>query len=325
MKKIHILLVLFACILAACTKDDAEQMNSEKAKSHINMKVHDFIMNNENFVGTRTSHSIDFSAGTFKTTWLPTSDFIEVYAIAEEEVAISHVPFEINSYSSEHPDDKSYSKFTGSGFGLINGYKYAAIYPRTESQDYPENIIVDFCEILKDITIKPNDLSHLSKLDYLYTKEAVSPNGNTCDMEFYHMSAIVAVKMIAINDITFDQINFYRTFAGMSGLPPTTQRPTLINNGYIVNLKKGTLTPNNKNLNHLNFKVEETSLKRGEIVTFYLVIPTKTEGTNGNYYWSGKLGFKLSNKGTELSEWYVQTTQKDYYAGNVYSEVYALK
>lgn len=325
MKKIHIFLVLFACILAACTKDDAEQMNSEKAKSHINMKVHDFIMNNENFVGTRTSHSIDFSAGTFKTIWLPTTDFIEVYAIEEggQINNISHVPFEITSYTGDN--DKSWSYFTGSGFGLINGYKYAAIYPRTTNQDDPANITVDFSEILKDITIKPNDLSHLSKLDYLYTKEASTPDDNKCTLEFYHMSAIVAVKMIAMKDITFDQINFYRTFTGMSGLPTTNQRPTVISNGYKVNLKTGTLAPNNTNTNNLNFKVEETSLKRGEMATFYLVIPTRAKGTDGNYYWSGRLGFKLSNKGTEMSEWYVQTTQKDYYAGNVYSEVYALK
>lgn len=323
MKKIHILLVLFACILAACTKDDAEQMNSEKAKSHINMKVHDFIMNNENFVGTRTSHIIDFSAGTFKTTWLPTSDFIEVYAIAEEEVAISHVPFEINSYSSEHPDDKSYSKFTGSGFGLINGYKYAAIYPRTESQDDPKNIIVDFSEILKDITIKPNDLSHLSKLDYLYTKEAVSPNGNTCDMEFYHMSAIVAVRMIAMNDITFNKINFYNTKQSekTSGTPSRTISTDITYSGYNVNLGNGTISSNsNKNL---VFNVEETTLKRGEFTTFYLVIPVIYDGTSSNGIWTGNLGFRLSN-GNDVVSGLNSQSVTGLQAGNVYSVVYVL-
>lgn len=319
MKKIHIFLVLFACILAACTKDDAEQMNSEKAKSHINMKVHDFIMNNENFVGTRTSHSIDFSAGTFKTIWLPTSDFIEVYAIEEEGKfdAISHVPFEITSYTGDN--DKSWSYFTGSGFGLVNGYKYGAIYPRTEKQNDPTNITVDFSEILEGITIKPNDLSHLSKLDYLYTKEAAIPDGNKCTLDFYHMSAIVAVRMIAMNDITFDQINFHKD---EDTKITSAKRAGAIYNGYNVNLGTGTLTATKTK--DLNFKVEETSLKRGEIVTFYLVIPTNNAGTDGKYYWSGRLGFKLSYNGTEMSAWNTQTTQKDYYAGNVYSEVYVL-
>lgn len=323
MKKIHILLVLFACILAACTKDDAEQMNSEKAKSHINMKVHDFIMNNENFVGTRTSHIIDFSAGTFKTIWLPTSDFIEVYAIEEEGKfnAISHVPFEITSYTGDN--DKSWSYFTGSGFGLVNGYKYGAIYPRTTAQNDPTNITVDFSEILKGITIKPNDLSHLSKLDYLYTKEAAIPDGNKCTLDFYHMSAIVAVRMIAMKDITFNKINFYNTKQSekTSGTPSRTISTDITYSGYNVNLGNGTISSNSNN--NLVFNVEETTLKRGEFTTFYLVIPVIYDGTSSNGNWTGNLGFRLSN-GNDVVSGLNSQSVTGLQAGNVYSVVYVL-
>lgn len=193
---------LFCLGLASCRDDFGRYggANGEKIK----VTVPDFKMG-EGFEGLQTRTSVDLSNKKYITTWTE-GDYIDVFALGAGKfegtaASNSHVKFQITDIAE---GNEAHARFLGDGYGLLEGYGYAAYYPYKGGSDYSSDA-VELSYDYSGTTITPDATNHIADFDYLVATPQI-PEDQTVTLDFNHVGTLVRLRVYCPNAGTYNRI-----------------------------------------------------------------------------------------------------------------------
>lgn len=192
---------LFCLGLASCSDDFGRYggANGEKIK----VTVPDFKMG-EGFEDLQTRTAVDLSNKQYITSWTE-GDYIDVFALSGQfegtAASSSHVKFEITDIAE---GNEAHARFQGDGYGLVEGYEYAAYYPYKTGNDYPSNA-VELSYDYSGTTITPDATDHIADFDYLVAKPQI-PENQKVTLNFEHVGTLVRLRVYCPNAGTYNKI-----------------------------------------------------------------------------------------------------------------------
>lgn len=187
--------------LSSCSDDFSRSVNADGDK--IKVTVPDFNMG-EGFEDIQTRTTVDLSNKQYITSWTE-GDYIDVFALGDGKfegtaASESHVKFEITNITE---GNEAHARFQGDGYGLLEGYGYAAYYPYKDS-DYQSDA-VELNYDYSGITITPDATDHISQFDYLVATTQI-PEKQTVTLGFEHVGTLVRLTVVCPNGGTYNKI-----------------------------------------------------------------------------------------------------------------------
>lgn len=253
------LFTLFLSALMSCTNEEVcSDRQISDCSEKIRVTVSDFNASEVDMPKTRTS--VDLSNGKYITSWTQ-GDCIDIYSLSADggfrdidTPSNSHVKFEITKVESY---DNAWARFAGNGYGLLDGYEYAAYYPYVSGNDYPS----DKVELNYDYsatTITPNSTEHIKDFDYLVSDVATPVGDHYVVMNFHHVGCLVRLRVICPEAGTYTSLQLGADDEVF------VKKATL-------NVADGTTTPV-ETTSTINIPITPTDVLTGGAITAYIML-----------------------------------------------------
>lgn len=255
--------IVVSTMFGSCTNCDIyTDKQTEEISKEVVVTIANFNNTEEDTLFTRTS--TDLSNGNYVTSWTE-GDCIDIYSLSAEggfrDIATpsnSHVKFEITKVES---NDNAWARFAGNGYGLLDGYEYAAYYPYVSGNDYPSDK-VELNYDYSSTTITPNSTDHIKDYDYLVSDVATPVGDHYVVMNFHHVGSLVRL----------------RAFCPNAGIYTRLQIASDDADGFVtkatLNVADGTTSPV-KTSSTINIPITPTEVSAGGYITVYVMMYPK--------------------------------------------------